>query len=89
MINTIKNELILFIRGYINREYPDYILKNKLTDEIPVFSYHHITRNEFDDRLVYLKNNGYKTLTADQLEQALNDRSSAPEKSVVITFDDG
>ncbi len=89
MINTIKNELLLFIKAYFNRVYPDYVTKNKLDKAIPVFVYHHITRKEFEDCLKHLFRNGYTTLTGDQHEQALRDRSTAPERSVVITFDDG
>lgn len=89
MMNTLKNEFALFIKGYFNGVYPDYVTKNKLEDEIPVFIYHHITQHEFEDCLKHLFRNGYTTLTADQYEQALSDRSSAPDRSVVITFDDG
>lgn len=89
MINTIKNEFLLFIKAYFNRVYPDYVTKNKLDKEIPVFVYHHITKEEFEDCLKHLFRNGYTTLTGDQHEQALRDRSTAPERSVVITFDDG
>ena len=89
MINTTKNELLLFIKGYLAGEYPCYILKNKQTSEIPIFIYHHISLMEFEERLQYLSRNKYNTLTADELELSLNDRTSAPERSVVITFDDG
>lgn len=86
---SLIHDLSLFIKGYLHHDYPDTILKNKLTDEIPVFCYHHIGRQEFEDCLLHLKRNGYESLTADQYEKALNDRSLVPEKSVVITFDDG
>jgi len=89
MIHTIKNDFFLFLRGLWKREYPDFIFKNESENKIPVFIYHHIPANEFEKRLQHIKQNGYTTLTADELERALTDRSAAPDKAVVFTFDDG
>lgn len=89
MIHSFKNELKLFVTGYFKREYPEYILKNRWTDDIPVFFFHHISHIEFEAHLRYLKQNDYQTLTTDQLELSLQDRQAVPKRSVVITFDDG
>lgn len=66
---------------------------------IPVLCYHSIensTNNElllapekFRTQLKYLKDNGYTPLTMDELYGFLKEKKSIPEKSVVITFDDG
>ncbi len=80
---------MMFIKAYVNREYPAYILRDEIVDEIPAFIFHHVKKDEFEDCLNHLKRNGYHTLTADQFEAALVDRAKAPEKSVLITFDDG
>lgn len=66
---------------------------------IPVLCYHAIdnsTTNElllspekFKAQLKYLKDNGYTPLTMDELYGFLKEKKSIPEKSVVITFDDG
>lgn len=72
---------------------------------VPVLMYHHIQPENvarqlgqtaltvdsviFDKQMEYLSQNGYKTLFADELIQALINHQNLPEKSVVITMDDG
>ncbi len=72
---------------------------------VPVLMYHHIQPNEqakaeghaflnvdasvFDSQMAYLSQRGYNSITADQLAQALKNKSSLPPKSIVLTFDDG
>lgn len=74
----------------------------KLTSEnkgIPVLCYHDVNpaqSNElllapekFKEQMKYLKDNGYLPLTLDELYSFLRENKPVPEKSVVITFDDG
>ena len=48
-----------------------------------------LTTQEFEEQLKYLKNNGYTTISLDELYSWKSGTSDIPEKSVVITFDDG
>ena len=48
-----------------------------------------MTTEEFDEQLKYLKENGYETISLDELYSWKNEGLDIPEKSVVITFDDG
>ncbi|PQP80815.1 hypothetical protein C0Q44_25420 [Paenibacillus sp. PCH8] len=72
--------------------------------EVPVLMYHYIepkqnnheTGNksiinleDFEQNMKYLYNEGYSTVTLDQLEQYVSGKISLPKKSIVITFDDG
>lgn len=73
--------------------------------DVPVLMYHHIEplsiANErghasltvdsdiFDQHMNYLASSGYTTLSADDLIQAILNHQQLPEKSVVITLDDG
>jgi len=43
----------------------------------------------FDQQMSYLAQKGYHTITAEELVNALINKSSLPEKSIVITLDDG
>lgn len=43
----------------------------------------------FENHLKYLSENGYTTLTADQLVNALLTQTALPQKSIVVTLDDG
>ena len=56
---------------------------------VPVFCYHVVNKDSFDKDLAFLKNNGYTTLTADQLLDHIEQCSTAPTRSVVLSFDDG
>lgn len=48
-----------------------------------------MTTEEFNEQLKYLKENGYETISLDELYSWKNEGLNIPEKSVVITFDDG
>jgi len=48
-----------------------------------------LTTKEFDEQLKYLSNNGYTTISLDELYSWKKGEIDIPEKSVVITFDDG
>lgn len=48
-----------------------------------------VPAQQFKQQMKYIKNNGYVTLTLEQLYIFMLDNKPIPEKSVVITFDDG
>ncbi|WP_088226241.1 polysaccharide deacetylase family protein [Desulfosporosinus sp. FKB] len=66
---------------------------------IPVLYYHSIMREannevrmppeQFEAQIVYLHDQGYQSITLNQLYQSLYQRGALPEKPFVITFDDG
>lgn len=72
---------------------------------VPVILYHHIEplnearknghekftvdESMFEEQVIYLKGNGYKTISAEALPQALINRTNISGKPVVITLDDG
>ncbi|NOY69205.1 MAG: polysaccharide deacetylase family protein [Deltaproteobacteria bacterium] len=66
---------------------------------VPILVYHRfsthkgdrttVTEKNFNDQMEFLKENGYRTITLDQLLDFMEFKSSLPEKSVVITIDDG
>ncbi len=73
--------------------------------KVPVLMYHHIQPQAnakelkqtalsvdskmFDSQMQYLSQNGFTSIFANELINALISRQSLPEKSVVITIDDG
>lgn len=66
---------------------------------IPVLNYHlinpkkinalAITPEEFNEQMAYLHNNGYNTISPDQLLDHIQDNKELPENPILITFDDG
>jgi len=48
-----------------------------------------VTSQEFEEQMSYLHNNGYSVISLDRFYSFLNLRQGIPDKSVVITFDDG
>lgn len=92
MIQTIKTQLreLSYVIGGIRRgEYPDFVMKKRMSPQIPVFSYHRVSKNEFEAQLSYLKKNGYATLDADEYAEIHKNKQELPERTVVLTFDDG
>jgi peptidoglycan/xylan/chitin deacetylase (PgdA/CDA1 family) len=73
--------------------------------DVPVVMYHHVQPIQmaellghkaltadsriFEDQISYLSENGYTALDAQDLVDALQSGSTLPEKSIIITIDDG
>lgn len=66
---------------------------------IPVLTYHSISyekgnpirmpKEQFEKEMKYLKENNYYTLSLDELYDYFVNKKPIPEKSIVLTFDDG
>lgn len=66
---------------------------------IPILMYHSIDyekenelrlpKEQFKEQMKYLKENGYTTLTLNELYNFLEKNSPIPDKSIIITLDDG
>lgn len=75
------------------------------TPSIPILMYHYVGENpnpsdfgrdylsitptKFEEQLTYLKNNGFTTISLDELYGIFNNQIASPAKPVVLTFDDG
>ena len=69
--------------------------------KLPVLMYHAINEKSskvgkyvispkrFEEDIIYLKNNGYQTVSAKQLVKYVYSGEALPEKPIVLTFDDG
>jgi peptidoglycan/xylan/chitin deacetylase (PgdA/CDA1 family) len=84
----IKFEMDSF-RG---KSYPDFVTSESpkpLTNEVPIFTFHTIQPRPFEEQLNFLATNGYHTITCDEFYEFLTKRKRVPEKSVLLTIDDG
>lgn len=71
----------------------------KIKGSIPVLMYHsigfekdnpvRIPADKFDEQMKYLKDNGFYTLSMDETYDYFSKGKPIPEKSIVLTFDDG
>ncbi len=76
----------------IYRGYPRFVFDGRirtLEEQVPVFTFHSVEPDRFESQLKYLKHNGYRTLTADELLAILRREMPVPERAAVLTFDDG
>lgn len=79
------------VRGILLREYPDFVLSNRVTYlvGIPVFVFHDVTEDMLEPMLQFLTANGYSTLTADEYVERQIRGQRGREREVLLTFDDG
>ena len=74
-------------------------LETANTSSVPVLMYHSIiyeknnsarvAKETFEQQMKWLYDNGYKTITLEELYEHLQAKTDFPDKCVVITFDDG
>lgn len=79
-------------RGIFNGALPDFVKAarpRETLDGVPVFCYHLVEPEDFEADLAYLARNGYHTLRAQDLLEYLREERDLPERSVLLTFDDG
>jgi hypothetical protein len=72
--------------------YPRYVYRRveELPEgDIPIFVFHSVEEEYFEEQIKYLSENGYKTLRADELHEIIIGNRKCSGKTVVLTFDDG
>lgn len=90
---------------YLWKSSPEPTSPSDFCMEVPVFLYHHtqplqiatllghpqftVDSNIFDEQIRYLKENNYNIISAEDLVAALKNFQKLPEKTVLITVDDG
>ena len=72
-----KQVAVLVYHNIVNSE------EQKLNDQDA------LTSREFEEQIKYLKDNGYTSISLDEIYDWKVGKADIPEKSVVITFDDG
>jgi len=63
--------------------------QNELTRHIPVFLFHTVRPDEFEEKLKFLSDNGYTTVSADDAGRIISGEDFVRPRSVMLTFDDG
>jgi Polysaccharide deacetylase len=86
---SLAQEFSGLLVNLLSGAYPAFVTRGRLGSEIPVFLYHRIDHAQFEGHLQHLNKNGYVSLSADEHFAALTGARPCPERSVVLTFDDG
>ena len=99
MLATLTNKLRWSYRknapdifAIIMRNYPRFVTEKepkKSLDEIPVFTFHTVAPDSFEEKLKYLAQNGYRTLSGQEFRASMSGEIAIPPHSVLLTFDDG
>ncbi len=77
-------------RDLLLRRYPPFVTGGALPKgDVPVFVFHSLDPESFGRKLRYLAENGYVTLSVDEYFRVLVGAGPAPDKAVLLTFDDG
>lgn len=77
-------------RDLARGRYPAFVTGGPLPHgHVPVFCFHSLEPESFGRKLAHLARNRYVTLSADEYAQVLSGQRPAPERAVVLTFDDG
>ncbi|MCK4307208.1 polysaccharide deacetylase family protein, partial [candidate division WOR-3 bacterium] len=80
------------IGNFLKRVYPPFVTAVRPAspgEGVPVFVFHRVRDKQFSEQLEFLAKNNYRTLTADELFDFVLKGKKTPEKSIVLTFDDG
>lgn len=77
-------------RDIFLHRYPPFVTGGDLPrGDIPVFVFHSLEPVSFGRKLAHLADNGYRTLSSPEYFAILTGARPAPERAVVLTFDDG
>lgn len=94
--------LFVFISNFPAPSLAAQVSKTDEKPRVAVLCYHHIVPealsksidtvvplSEFEDQMKYLYEHGYYTASSNDIEEFLHNKKKLPQKTVVITFDDG
>lgn len=68
--------------------YPSFLFGGAVGDQLPAFHLHEVTREWLEPRLQFLAENGYRTVTCDEIARVVIDGVRPAPKSIALTFDD-
>jgi hypothetical protein len=68
--------------------YPAFLFGGAVRGFVPVFHFHEVTKEWLEPRLQYLAENGYRTVTTDEIARLVIDRVDPGPRAIGLTFDD-
>ena len=70
---------------------PDFVWRDRAATSfgVPLLMFHWLTPDTFNSYLEWLRDEGYRSLTADEVASVATGEVAAPRRAVALTFDDG
>lgn len=84
--------VLLELKHIVSGSYPPFVRPGNsgpVRDYVPVFSSHEAEPQDFEAKLLFLRENGYHTVTTEDIYSWNTGKGSLPSKPVMISFDDG
>lgn len=72
----------------VSGRFPAFVFGGGLGALLPVFHFHEVTREELDPKLRHLADNGYRSVTSDEIAAYVRGDLKLPARSVGLCFDD-
>lgn len=99
MLTAKKKIIAIFLLVFVLLLAAAVISSTSFQGGVPVLNYHQINDRdhnaltlstpEFEAQMKYLAENGYHTITPEELADHLENGTALPEKPILLTFDDG
>ncbi len=88
----MQNPYLLELTFYLRNAYPPFVTQinpDPVKDYVPVFISHKVTSSGFEEKLKFLKENNYRTITANELLSFIQGNYAPQGPTICLTFDDG
>lgn len=88
----MENPYLVELTYYLRNAYPPFVYQlnpEPVKDYIPVFIFHKVTEKEFEEKLIFLKENNYHTITTRELYSFIKGDFIPKSPTIHLTFDDG
>jgi peptidoglycan/xylan/chitin deacetylase (PgdA/CDA1 family) len=72
----------------LSGRFPAFVFGGSLGSLLPVFHFHEVTREDLDPKLRHLAENGYRSVTADEIAAYVRGDRTLSGRAVALCFDD-
>lgn len=91
-IRAVARKNIPDLKALVLGRYPSFVYGKRPRperDSIPAFIFHQVGTDDFEKKLIYLKENEYQTIDCSEFTECLQRGGDGHAKKVLLTFDDG
>lgn len=88
----MQNPYLFELTLYLKNGYPPFVTQKNpepVKKYIPVFISHKVTENDYEEKLIFLKQNNYKSIAVTNLYSLIKEKLTPSHPTICLTFDDG